>query len=86
MEILPPKWQVKIDKENKSIIREYWLTLPADHDFDFKGWLVSPNYDRSHLHYSSIGEGGYTKITFEEFKELVLKQPQTIQEPQYEIY
>ncbi len=84
IEVLPEKWCVVIDSENRRILGDYWNTQSGNTCYDFdSGCMHSHNLkdqciitkgqlDCSFHHYSRRGE--YTKITFDQFQRLVLKK------------
>ena len=76
--VLPEKWCIKIYSENESVLKEYWLNQPYEHEFGFQGYLLSEcSWDNSGLNYASniriATSNKYTEITFEQFKTYVLK-------------
>jgi len=75
--ILPENWCIKITDENYSVLKEYWLKQPYDHDLGFLGYLLSEgSWDNSGLNYASnisiATSNKYILITFEQFKTYIL--------------
>lgn len=80
------KWYIEITDENKDILKPYWRTLVSKRvykDFSFHGYLLSWDYDKTHLCYSNPSTMSKKEITLEEFQRDILGQ---VDNPSYEIY
>lgn len=70
------KWYIEITDENKSILKEFYKTLPVKYDVKFKGYLsnIDVMNDGSFLIYNIEAphciEKGCEKITIEKFLEM----------------
>lgn len=76
--ILPEKWAVKITEENQNILKDY---VESFSDFDdayelsCHGFVISDRYDGSYQFWcDTLEDEKYTEITFDQFKQYVLKQ------------
>lgn len=80
MNELPKDWCIEINQENYDVLYRYYRTLPVKLNVGFCYYLCSDNQrDGSFLSYTITGPIGYTKITFEDFKRLVLNENNEIQ-------
>ena len=78
------KWCIKVTEENLPIVGK-WFNENSQRDtyedifiYKHKGYLHYPIVE--HRHYSLDIERGYTELTFEQFKEQILKEPNVLQE------
>lgn len=77
---LPKYWCIKFTPENKELLSE-WIKSHKDfnycYDNQFEGWCTSDRGDGSYMDLGSSLPSRYTCITFEQFKEYVLKTETT---------
>ena len=82
------KWCIKVTEENLPIVGK-WFNVNSQRAtnminyedifiYKHKGYLHYPIVE--HRHYSLDIERGYTELTFEQFKEQILKEPNVLQE------
>jgi len=72
--VLPEKWCVAVTDANTSILNSWRKTKDADMNVELSCWLVSDAWDdNSWCSYTSTLPNRYTEITFEQFKQHVLK-------------
>ena len=82
------KWCIKVTSENLPIVGKWFnensqrATNMINYEdifiYKHKGYLHYPIVE--HRHYSLDIERGYTELTFEQFKEQILKEPNVLQE------
>jgi hypothetical protein len=73
--VLPEKWCVAVTDANMSILNSWRKTKDADMHVELRCWLVSDAWgDNSWCSYASTLPDRYTEITFEQFKQHVLKE------------
>jgi hypothetical protein len=76
---LPEKWYIKRDEENYSIINRWFNNHVILDNADWSGHTGNMNYPRIYNQVPNLGglkllQEGYTEITFEQFKQYVLKE------------
>lgn len=82
MKTLPIKWYIKVDEDNKDTLTNWVIKQPYfNNNFkDIMRYVVSDKYDDNSYQYwgdkEILWNKGYSKITFEQFKELVLNKEQ----------
>lgn len=79
------KWCIKVTSENLPIVgkwfNEYNQNLTDNFiDDDFIGYYLHYPIRNNKSHSSAGVEDGYTELTFEQFKEQILKEPNQLQE------
>ncbi len=79
------KWCIKVTSENLPIVgkwfNEYNQNLTNNFiDDDFIGYYLHYPIRSSRSHSLAGVEDGYTKLTFDQFKEQILKEPNVLQE------
>jgi hypothetical protein len=76
---LPEKWYIKRDEKNYSIINRWFNNHVILDNAEWSGREGNMNYPRIYNQLPNLGElkllqEGYTEITFEQFKQYVLKE------------
>ena len=78
------KWCIKVTKENLPIVGK-WFNENSQNGADFfdnklyiNDYYHYPIFNNHHRHFKI--QYGYTELTFEQFKEQILKEPNVLQE------
>lgn len=84
------KWCIKVTEENLPVVWKWFSENCQNGNAKFvDGWYLNTGYIggyyhyplmEDNCHYDSYIQKGYTEITFEQFKEQVLKEPNQLKE------